>query len=545
MLIPRHARAGAQAAPQDKPPSKVPVQGEPVEAALAVIWPLLGRHIAFHRRLVDLTDSVKAALLLSQSIYWHRRGRDIEQQGGWFHKTAEQWTLETGLTLKEQQAAREQLRALSLLQDRRMGMPARLHFRLNEDELGRRLKAYLLQRQANATMATIDWQDRLVLAELLGPSVAFHRALAGLAGGVHGGLLLSRALHLMRVQARRDLAMWVDGSMVHWHRELGLSRRSQELARRELMALGVWEERLDGIPPSLWARVRLEVLQERLMQAESGLLAGCGNTSFRDAPNGETRVRESHKHVLPKPPSLFAQKRHHCSAETAIHYIKKTTSVLLQPQTATDKPLVETGPAGPPDPVTPCGAVPEPVVGGDFVIPPQLLPAERQSARQLLADASLPAQVLLDELAGRLQSQSVRHPLAYLRGLIQRAQAGTFVPELAPRIAAERSQRQAALQRQQQRADEAASQIARQAQPGYQQRVLQGRERARELLAEMKQSLGSARPNRPRTGGAGRTDSGGDPAQASKAVVPSAAFTLPVATPIPMPTACPSPIPKE
>ena len=38
-------------------------------APLAVVWPLLGRHIAFHRRLVDLTASVKAALLLSQSLY--------------------------------------------------------------------------------------------------------------------------------------------------------------------------------------------------------------------------------------------------------------------------------------------------------------------------------------------------------------------------------------------------------------------------------------------------------------------------------------------
>ena len=44
---------------------------------LAIIWPLLGRHIAFHRRLVDLTANVKAALLLSQTIYWTRHGRDI------------------------------------------------------------------------------------------------------------------------------------------------------------------------------------------------------------------------------------------------------------------------------------------------------------------------------------------------------------------------------------------------------------------------------------------------------------------------------------
>ena len=48
---------------------------------LSVIWPLLGRHIAFHRRLVDLTSSVKTALLLSQSVYWTRHGRDIAQTG--------------------------------------------------------------------------------------------------------------------------------------------------------------------------------------------------------------------------------------------------------------------------------------------------------------------------------------------------------------------------------------------------------------------------------------------------------------------------------
>ena len=70
------------------------------------IWPLLGRHIAFHRRLVDLTASVKAALLLSQTIYWTRHGRDIARTGGWFLKTTEQWEMETGLSAKEQTTAR-------------------------------------------------------------------------------------------------------------------------------------------------------------------------------------------------------------------------------------------------------------------------------------------------------------------------------------------------------------------------------------------------------------------------------------------------------
>ena len=84
---------------------------------LAIIWPLLGRHIAFHRRLVDLTASVKAALLLAQTIYWTRHGRDIARTGGWFLKTTEQWEMETGLSAKEQTTARAVLCNLALLDE--------------------------------------------------------------------------------------------------------------------------------------------------------------------------------------------------------------------------------------------------------------------------------------------------------------------------------------------------------------------------------------------------------------------------------------------
>ena len=50
----------------------------------------------------------------------------------------EYWEMETGLSAKEQATAREVLRGLALLDDQRMGIPARLHFRLNVDELGLR-----------------------------------------------------------------------------------------------------------------------------------------------------------------------------------------------------------------------------------------------------------------------------------------------------------------------------------------------------------------------------------------------------------------------
>src|SRR5476651_828751 len=87
-------------------------------ADLARLWPLLGRPIAFHRRLVDLTGSIKASLMLSQAIYWMRHGKDIRQHDGWFFKTMEQWHWETGLSRHEQLGARARLRELNVLQER-------------------------------------------------------------------------------------------------------------------------------------------------------------------------------------------------------------------------------------------------------------------------------------------------------------------------------------------------------------------------------------------------------------------------------------------
>ena len=66
--------------------------------------------------------------------------------------------------------------------------------------------------------------------------------------------------------------------------------------------------------------------------------------------------------------------------------------------------------------------------GGELIFPEQMLPDERQAAR-VLSPCGDHAQALLDELAGRLQMGGVRSsPVAYLRGLIARAGAGSFIP---------------------------------------------------------------------------------------------------------------------
>ena len=94
---------------------------------------LLDRPIAFHRVFADITGAIPAALFLSQALYWQRRcpsGRD-----GWWWKTADDWFEETRLTRREQQQARKVLVSLSILEEKKKGVPCRLWFRLNLNEL--------------------------------------------------------------------------------------------------------------------------------------------------------------------------------------------------------------------------------------------------------------------------------------------------------------------------------------------------------------------------------------------------------------------------
>lgn len=67
--------------------------------------------------------------------------------------------------------------------------------------------------------------------------------------------------------------------------------------------------------------------------------------------------------------------------------------------------------------------------------PSGLTAVERKEAEARLTGLSAElAQQLLDELSSRMGGRNIRtNPLAYLRGLIKRAHAGTFAPEASPR----------------------------------------------------------------------------------------------------------------
>lgn len=90
------------------------------------------RPIAFHRSFVALGAGVTGALLLSQAVYWQERTTD---PNGWWWKTKEEWTKETGLSRHEQDGARTQLEELGVIEVVLRGNPARLHYRVNKDRI--------------------------------------------------------------------------------------------------------------------------------------------------------------------------------------------------------------------------------------------------------------------------------------------------------------------------------------------------------------------------------------------------------------------------
>jgi len=100
------------------------------------IMELLDRPIAYHRVFVTLTGSVKAAVFLSQAVYWQKRAK---QKDGFWYKTSEEWTEETGLSRHEQDTARKACE--KYLKSDLRDVPARLYWKVDEEALSEDLIA--------------------------------------------------------------------------------------------------------------------------------------------------------------------------------------------------------------------------------------------------------------------------------------------------------------------------------------------------------------------------------------------------------------------
>ena len=99
---------------------------------VALIDAMNDRPIAFNRHYVSLGCGINGALMLSQMVYWSKRTKD---KNGYFYKTQEEWEQETGLTRWEQETARKKLRELGFVSEHKHGVPCKVHFRVEHDNL--------------------------------------------------------------------------------------------------------------------------------------------------------------------------------------------------------------------------------------------------------------------------------------------------------------------------------------------------------------------------------------------------------------------------
>lgn len=444
------------------------------------LWALLkdSRPIAFGLLLARITDHPKAAVMLSQLVYWTRHGRDVDANHGWIFKTREQWWQETGLSRDEQETARKRLNALGLIEEWRGGRPAKLWYRLKLDHLSQALQAY--QRSTLPLNLSFDFlrADERATREAFGPTVAYHRVLADLTGGVNAALLLSRLIHMQRRLLDGGQA-WISVTAADWKSQLAMNRRQLEKAKHKLRQLGLIEEVLSQHRQKrVFTQVNVvrlyQLLQPCLQQAQ--LPSETSNTgaqspatdltgdTVRNPPSnfsqweipvgGKRTLPDGGKHPLPvggKQPLQLGENVHDRWRETFIANApaSKTTSLITSPTTgaqARASGLSTPGAVGvgliKSEPAEPTASE---AVAGTLIWPDFVRQAEQQSIVLYWNRGALDAearQAMLDEMAVRHRRQPIQNPAGYVRRLIERAQCGEFVPEVAHQEVARRERQQ-------------------------------------------------------------------------------------------------------
>lgn len=93
---------------------------------------LSDKPVAFHPQLARLLGGINSALLFQQIAFWSSLRADSKAgYGAWIWKTQSELEDETAMTRYEQEGARRILRREGVVEEKRAGIPARLHYRIN------------------------------------------------------------------------------------------------------------------------------------------------------------------------------------------------------------------------------------------------------------------------------------------------------------------------------------------------------------------------------------------------------------------------------
>jgi hypothetical protein len=238
--------------------------------------------IAFNINFARITGDAKAALFLSQLVYWTRRGTDVLDNDGWVFKSREQWEAEIGLSKHEQVTVRNTLVHLGLIEEARTGAPARNCYRVVPGVLGAHLAQLVRSEPVQWSLLDIR-SDTQHIRSMLGRQFAFYRVLMGITSTCTSAIYLSKALAIQRRFAdRQPLANkdkvqtaqlpwdtdWFRMAVDSTQDETGLSASQQRDAKHKLCQLGLLHEALMTHPrKQIYLRIDIRMLNQLLVHA--------------------------------------------------------------------------------------------------------------------------------------------------------------------------------------------------------------------------------------------------------------------------------------
>lgn len=239
--------------------------------------------IAFNINFARITGDTKAALLLSQLVYWTRRGADVLDNDGWVFKTREQWEAEIGLSKHEQVTARNILIGLGLMEEARTGAPARNCYRVNPAVLGAHLAQLVRTEPVQWSLLDIR-SDSQHMRTMLGRQFAFYRVLMQITSTCTSAVYLSKALAIQRRFADRQTQQLASGPQqsaqlpwdTDWFRmavdstqtDTGLSPAQQRDAKHKLRQIGLLHEAMMTHPrKQIYLRIDMQMLNKLLAEA--------------------------------------------------------------------------------------------------------------------------------------------------------------------------------------------------------------------------------------------------------------------------------------
>lgn len=118
--------------------------------AIKVLTEFLDRPVAYHPILAKALGSVPAAVILSQGVYWWKIARKEGKE--WFWVTADEWYNQTGVSEESQLTARRILKQSGFWEEKLIGLPAKMHYRIDVEILVAVISRYL----DNGEQVTVD-----------------------------------------------------------------------------------------------------------------------------------------------------------------------------------------------------------------------------------------------------------------------------------------------------------------------------------------------------------------------------------------------------